>query len=133
MKKLLTAIKTFFLSEYGKRLIAIIKDFLTRYKYTAEREIVYTSPRYGKTITVPKGRRSDGATFVTDIDSESWWVHDELCLQGKWDDGTPVTALQAAMVISDILRSEKRWYRAVYWAVGTFFLGCAKAKANGWW
>jgi len=121
------------MSEPGKKIIGVAKAFFTRYKYVSNREIVYKSPRYGKTITVPKGRKSDGATWATDIDSDSWWVHDELCLQGKWDDGSPVFALQAARVISDILWSEERWFRAVYWAIGTLLLGCAKAKENGWW
>lgn len=132
MTRLLVLIKEFVALPQVQAVWAMIYAFITRYKYTLDREIRYFSPRYKKMITVPKGRKSDGATFATDIDSESWWVHDELCLEGKWDDGSPVTAIQAARVISDILWYEGRWFRSVYWAVGTFLWGCKKAKANGW-
>lgn len=102
-------------------------------EYILPYRIVYQSRRYGKVVIVPKGYKSDGATGAWDIWSESWWVHDKICEDGTWADGTPVKAWQAASVLSDILRAEGRWARAVYWKYATLFLGCVKAKANGWW
>lgn len=89
-------------------------------KYTLLDEIVYRSPRYNKTITVPKGYRSDGATGAMDIHSNAWWVHDKLCDTGKWDDDTECTDWQASSVLSDVLKSEKRYFRAFYWKYSTF-------------
>ncbi len=83
--------------------------------YLNKKEIVYYSKRYNKFITVPFNYPSDGATGAIDIDSDSWWVHDKLCDTGKFDDGTPCTNFQASTVLSDILRSEGRWCRAIYW------------------
>lgn len=126
------------LIEFAKRpqvqaALVTVYEFLTRYKYTSDRVIVYVCPHTGKTITVPIGFPSDGATFVWDIDSDSWWVHDKGCMDGTWDDGTPITAFEAARVLGTILWKEGRKIRAVYWGIGTFIFGCGKAKANGWW
>lgn len=108
----------------------------------------YYSSRYKKYKTVPAFEESDGATHaITRPESLSHWVHDMLCKDAKWDDGTPVTALQAAFVISDILeaeaklkRSYKKWIGATismatsrYWFVATYLFGCVKTRENGWW
>lgn len=101
-------------------------------KYTRPADLVYTSPRYGKTVTVPKGYRSDGATGpAIDIWSDAWWVHDVLCDRGTWDDGTPCTNWQASAVLADILADEGRWARAIYWRWSTWLFGGGKARANG--
>lgn len=96
--------------------------------------IVYLSKRYDKTIVVPEGRESDGATGAYDISgdilakkgvvckwtSAAWWVHDELTKKGEWEDGTPVTPLQESMVLYDILIEEGRNIRAIPWGVTTY-------------
>lgn len=102
-------------------------------KYRNPKEIVYYSPRYKKTITVPQDYPSDGATGARDIDdSISWWVHDVITDEPhridkskthKWDDGTDITWWQASVIIHDILRSEKRWIRCVRWGFWTLVLG----------
>ena len=102
-------------------------------QYELVEDYVYTSPRYGKTVTVPAGMPSDGATGAMDIYSAAWWVHDRLCDKPEWDDGTPVKAWHAAQVLGDILSSEGRWARARYWRWTTFAFGCTKTRKNGWW
>ena len=99
--------------------------------YYCPTTIRYDSPRYGKRVTVPIGFESDGATGAVDIYTEAWWIHDMLCVRGAWDDGTPVTALQAAMVLRDILKRDGRWVRAITWPVATYLFGCKRARANG--
>jgi hypothetical protein len=101
--------------------------------YYCPKEIIYNSKRYGKTVIVPEGYESDGATGAIDIWSNAWWVHDKLCDTGKWLDGTPCTNMQASTVLSDILRSEGRWIRAIYWWPATWLFGGGKARANGMW
>ena len=102
-----------------------------QHKYTCPYRIEYYSKRYDKTIVVPEGYPSDGATGAFDIWSESWWVHDKLCDKGTWDDGTPITNWQASTVLGDILLSEGRVFRSVYWWWFTFLFGCKKARKNG--
>ena len=108
-------------------------------------EIVYTSPRYNQTITVPYGYWSDGATGAIDISgphpvqvgqevfnkSRAWLVHDVLCEYGKWDDGAKVTNWQASMVLKDILKEEGRWFRDFWWFTSTWLFGGGKARENG--
>lgn len=133
MKQVVKKLEDYYNIPQVKALLKIIYEFLTRYKYISEREIIYVCRYTGNTATVPIGMKSDGATFVWDIKSDSWWVHDKLCDTGTWDDGTPVTAFEASRVLGTILWQEERWFRSVYWGIGTFLFGCDKAKANGWW
>lgn len=101
-------------------------------KYNNPKEIIYLSPRYNKHVTVPEGYRSDGASGpASDIWSQAWWVHDVMCDGGKWDDGTRCTNWQASRVLSDILKSEGRWFRCRSWLVATFFFGGGAARKNG--
>lgn len=99
--------------------------------YYCPKEIVYESPRYKKTVTVPEGYPSDGATGAIDIYSDSWWVHDVLCDRGTFDDGTPCTNWQASQVLQDILKKEGRWFRSKYWFWFTWLFGGGKARDNG--
>ena len=102
--------------------------------YLCPAEIRYQSPRYGKWVIVPKDFPSDGSTGGEDIWSDSWWVHDKLCKDTTWEDGTPLTNLQASFVIYDILVSERRWFRARTWFTMTALFGGRKiAKNNGRW
>lgn len=101
--------------------------------YTLRTEICYHSPRFCRWVTVPAGYVSDGASGAIDIWSESWWVHDRLCERGTWDDGTPATNWQASLVLHDILRQEKRHWRAMYWFLATWLFGCRACRHNGMW
>lgn len=100
-------------------------------KYYRQSELVYYSPRYNRTVTVPEGFESDGATGGIDIESDSWWVHDKLCNCCTWDDGTLATNWQASWVLSDILYSEGHKIRAFYWGWLTFIAGCDNCQQNG--
>lgn len=96
-------------------------------------DYVYYSDRYDKRVVLAAGMLSDGATGAFDIHSTAWWVHDHICDTGAWADGTPVTAWQAATVLSDILKAEGRRFRSWYWLWATFLFGCHKTRGNGWW
>jgi len=103
----------------------IIKDHHGRIKgYRLNNEIVYRSPRYRKTITVEPGFVSDGASGpAEDIVSRAWWVHDKLCTNWEFDDGSPCSNLQASFVLHDILKSEGRWLRCMGWFLATWLYG----------
>lgn len=105
-----------------------IPDYIEEYcgdgkKYTLLESIIYYSKRYDKVVIVYVGYRSDGATGALDIKSEAWWVHDKLCADGEWYDGTPITNWEASQVLSDVLKSEGRWLRSKYWFWATFLFG----------
>ncbi len=99
-------------------------------RYYRKQRLDYYSERYDKHVIVPTGYPSDGATGAIDIDSDGWWVHDKLCDTGTWEDGTPCTNFQASTVLSDILRSEGRWARAIYWWPFTYLFGGGKCRDN---
>lgn len=99
--------------------------------YLLNEAIVYTSPRYGKTVTVPAGYVSDGATGAMDIASRGWWVHDALCDRGVWDDGARLSNWQCSTVLADILAEEGRKWQAWRWRIATFLFGGGKARENG--
>lgn len=99
--------------------------------YRLNETIVYRSPRYGKTITIPKDRISDGATGAMDITSRGWWIHDELCRNGCWDDGTKLTNWQCSQVLQDVLVDEGRYWQSKRWFFATFLFGGGKARENG--
>lgn len=112
-------------------------------EYMLAQEISYYSERYKHKKTVSEGFISDGASGAVDIKgSRSWWVHDAICVHPFWDDGTPITAWQAAQVLSDILKDEgehinggrkiTRAIRSQSWGIATFLFGCKAARQNGW-
>lgn len=101
--------------------------------YTLRYAIIYDCWRYKKTVTVPEGYQSDGATGAIDIFSEAWWVHDKLCDTGLFDDGTKCNNKQASQILSDILKKEGHWIRAQYWYTFTWLFGGGKARKNGMW
>lgn len=111
--------------------LTYIKDDHPTKPYLATSTYHYYSKRYDKWVIIQKGDRSDGATGAFDINSCSWWVHDNLCINGTWSDGTPLTNWQCSQVISDILWSEGRVFRSVYWKAATFFGGGGEARKNG--
>jgi hypothetical protein len=94
-------------------------------RYTLPVQIVYRSKRYGgRTITVPIGYKSDGASGpAEDLYSEAFWVHDVICGRWTFDDGTPITTTMASTILSDILKSEGRWFRARSWWIATRLFG----------
>lgn len=101
--------------------------------YTLDDTIVYTSTRYGKTVTIPKGYISDGATGAMDITSRGWWIHDMLCDRGTWDDGTPINNWQCSQVLQDVLQEEGRYWQSKRWFWATWLFGGGKARENGMW
>jgi len=100
--------------------------------YFATNSWTYTSPRYGKSVTIPEGMWSDGVTcrIAIDIPSDSWWVHDALCRYGAWDDGTRCTNWQASTVLHDIMQAEGFWVRAPIWRIATWLFGGGAARAG---
>lgn len=90
----------------------------------------WVSERYGKKVVIREGTVRDGATGAWDIVSLSWWIHDQLCADGHWADGSDVSPWQAASVLGDILRAEGRWARATYWKWATYLLGCKKSRGD---
>lgn len=99
--------------------------------YQLLEEIVYKSARYGKTITVPVGAISDGATGAMDITSRSWWVHDELCRRGTWDDGSKISNWECSQILQDILVEEGRYWQSKRWFWATWIFGGGEARKNG--
>lgn len=114
-----------------KAAFKLDQEILSDGTYRLCEEIVYESPRYKKTITIPAGRISDGATGAMDITSRGWWIHDELCLQGKWDDGTELTNWQCSQVLQDVLAEEGRYWQSKRWFWATWLFGGGKARENG--
>lgn len=102
------------------------------YNYVVTEDITYFSKRYDKHVIAYKGDIFDGATGAIDIDSKGWIIHDVLCRDGTWDDGTPCTNWQASTVLSDILKDEGRWFRARSWFAATWLFGGGRARDNGW-
>jgi len=98
--------------------------------FILDEPLKYFSPRYGKTISVPVGYTSDGATGAMDIISASWWVHDRMCDGSGWDDGTQPTRWEASQVLHDILKAEGYWMRAEYWRLATYWFGGKKLRAE---
>ena len=91
--------------------------------YEATESSTYYSRRYNRSITVPAGFYSDGATCAPDIDTDAWWYHDVLCRYGRWDDGTPCSRWQASTVLADIMRRDGFRRRAPWWQLATYLFG----------
>ena len=92
----------------------------------------YFSRRYQRWVEISVNDKPyDGATGAFDIDSFGWLFHDVLCRDGCFADGARCTNLQASEVLSDILKSEGRWFRARSWFVATWLFGGGEARKNG--
>jgi len=65
----------------------------------------------------------DGATGAMDIDSFGWLFHDVLKRDKCFWDGSKCTNWQASQVLSDILKSEGRWFRSRTWFFSTLLWG----------
>lgn len=112
----------------------------SNYKYILLQDIAWYSKRYKKWVRCKAGMLSDGASGAMDIESYSWWYHDQLCNTGVWDDGTPCTNWQASQVISRILYEEWKYnplkqpfrgIRAILWRPATWLFGGGKCRDNG--
>jgi len=100
--------------------------------YQVIKDKTYFSKRYSKEVCIRKSDKPyDGATGAFDIDSFGWLFHDVLCRDGRFDDGSACTNLQASAVLGDILASEGRWFRRNSWFVATWLFGGGKARDNG--
>jgi len=109
-----------------------VQDYADEDKpYKLIHDIYYYSNRYRKRVTVKAGTRSDGATGAYDLNSKSWWIHDQICNTGLFDDSYKCSNWQASMILSDVLNSEGRWFRSKTWFIGTFLFGGGKARKNG--
>ena len=113
--------------------------------YKLNEPFTYHSARYGKDVTCgdrPKAL-SDGATNACDITSRGWWVHDELCDTGIFDDGTLCSNWQASQILQDIMveesptkgweryRPSSRYWQSKRWFWATWLLGGGEARKNG--
>lgn len=99
--------------------------------YRTKNNIHYYSERYKKHVVVSKGEVFDGATNALDIPSLSWVIHDVLCRDGTFADGSECSNWQASQILQDILKKEGRWFRARTWFWATWLLGGGKARDNG--
>lgn len=100
--------------------------------YRVIKNKTYFSKRYSKSIEIKTTDKPyDGATGAMDIDSFGWLFHDVLCRDGCFSDSSKCTNLQASTVLSDILKSEKRWFRARTWFLATWLFGGGKARKSG--
>lgn len=88
-------------------------------RYVLDEDYYYMSPRYRKSVVLAKGYTSDGATGAFDIVSAAWWIHDKLCEDKTWSDGSPCSRWQSSRVCSDILAAEGRSVRAFTWKYAT--------------
>ena len=87
----------------------------------------------GLTKTIPKGRMSDGATCAQDLCPEAFFVHDEFCIDPKWDDGTPISNWQASREYKKILNRYGFRLRGTVRHYATFLFGGGRIKkSNGW-
>jgi hypothetical protein len=100
------------------------------YNYVLMERIDYYSKRYNKRIVGKIGEFFDGATGGLDIDSRAWIVHDILCRDGTFNDGTKCTNWQASVILSDILKEDGKWFRRYTWFAATFLFGGGKAREN---
>lgn len=91
--------------------------------YEVIEEYKYFSERYKANVVCPVGMVSDGATSAIDINSMGWLVHDRLCDTGLFENGRTCSNWQASKILADILKSEKRWFRAFTWKYATFLFG----------
>lgn len=100
--------------------------------YEVIRNYTYYSKRYDRYVKLKMTDKPyDGATWARDIVSFGWPIHDVLCRDGVFADGTKCTNWQASQILQDILKAENRWFRAHTWFWATLFFGGGKARKNG--
>ena len=99
--------------------------------YEVTNSYVYYSKRYNRSISIPVGFFSDGATSAPDIDTDAWIVHDHICRYAEWDDGTRIDNWTASTVLGDILWRDGFKGRSMTWWIATFLFGGGAARDNG--
>ena len=88
---------------------------------------------HGKTKTIPNERLSDGATCAKDLCPEAFFLHDEICIDPFWDDGTAITNWSASMEYRHILIRNGFKTRGKIRFYFTFIFGGNFVKqSNGW-
>jgi len=92
--------------------------------YRVIKNKTYFSNRYLKSIEIKTTDKPyDGATGAMDINSFGWLFHDVLKRDKCFSGGSTCTNWQASQVLSDILKSEGRWFRARTWFFSTLLWG----------
>ena len=99
--------------------------------YETTKEYTYYSKRYNRSITIPVGFYSDGATAAPDLDTDAWYVHDHICRYALWNDSTPIDNWTASTVLGDILFRDGFKFRSFTWWFATYFFGGGAARKNG--
>jgi len=118
-------------------------------------------PFLGYRINIPKGRKSDGATWARDLGAiekgwrkywsrlmgwlfgspinsrtSAWWSHDEICITGtvtNWQgDRIKISNFFASLILSIILFRDGYKKECIPWFFATFFGGGGECKKNGW-
>lgn len=91
--------------------------------YRMIKDYDYFSKRYQKHVIARKGDIFDGATGAVDINSYGWIIHDVLKRDKKFEDSTVCSNWKASNILSDILKSEGRWFRSRSWFLTTLVWG----------
>lgn len=99
--------------------------------YETTSQYTYVSKRYNRSITIPIGFYSDGATSAPDLDTDAWIVHDHICRYARWNDGTKIDNWTASTVLGDILWRDGFHFRSVTWWWATYLFGGGAARKNG--
>ena len=101
-------------------------------KYRALVDLYHHGKKH-KVKTIPKHRRSDGATLAKDLCPEAFFTHDEFCIAPWWDGGTPISNLQASIVYFGILKRYGHRIRGSVRLLATCLFGGGRIKKrNGW-
>lgn len=100
--------------------------------YEVIQEYVYYSKRYNRSITIPAGFYTDGATKAPDLENtDAWIIHDHICRYAVWDDGAPIDNWTASTVLGDILWRDGYKKESFYWWWATYLFGGGAARDNG--
>lgn len=99
--------------------------------YLLDEDFKWFSWRYGLYVKARAGERFDGVTGWRDIESSAWLVHDILCRDGIFSDGTKCTAWQCMMCLFDRLREEGRLWEGIFWPPATLLFGGGRCRENG--
>lgn len=67
------------------------------------------------------------------VKTAAWFVHDEICLTGRYDSGVKITNFQASQILCRILWNDGYYIRAFSWFLPTFLFGGGQCRKNGLW
>lgn len=93
----------------------------------------YKSSRFDKVKTLPARFFSDGATGVPDPEgTDAWFMHDILCQDPYWDDGTPLSNADASLVLYDIaVRDGYNLFASAAWIATHLLAECNHTDEHG--